>query len=73
MVITVPLNAKVTATFVNDSTLPHSALIVGYRKWLPAKAPEPAFRCCPNRGLNGAEKWVAVTTFFFTANKVDVC
>ena len=70
VVITVPLNAKVTATFVNNSTLPHSALIVGYRKTLTAKAPTPAFKGAASADyVNGAEKGDPATTFQFTANK----
>ena len=70
VVITVPLNAKVTATFVNYATLPHSAVIVPYRKTLPAKSSPPAFKGAASADyLNGAEKGDPATTFKFSANK----
>ena len=70
MVVTVPLNTKVVATFRNDATTPHSALIVGYSKTFPAKTPAPAFAGAASADyLNGAERGDPATTFRFTASR----
>jgi sulfocyanin len=68
--IIVPLNTKVVATFVNNATTAHSALIVNNSKTFSAKTPAPAFKGAASADyLNGAEKGDPATTFRFTANK----
>jgi sulfocyanin len=43
MTVTVPLGAKVIATFKNAATTPHDVLVVPYQKTLPTHSVPPAF------------------------------
>ncbi len=68
--ITVPLGTKVVATFVDNVSMPHSALIVPFNAPLTVTPPAPAFPGAASADYhNGTEKGDPASVFTFRANK----
>jgi len=68
--ITVPLGTKVVATFVDNVSMPHSALIIPFNVPLTVTPPAPAFPGAASADYrNGTEKGDPASVFTFRANK----
>lgn len=69
LTITVPLGTRVIATFTDNASMPHSALIVKASAQVAAKVPAPAFAGAASTDyLNGTEKGDPASVFTFRAS-----